>query len=338
MGVDKKSDGRSLAASSRFDWSDVRVFLEVAEQRSLSAAAKSLQMAQPTVSQRIGELELRLNTKLFTRSAAGVALTEAGERLRKSALPMKRAASTIDKALREFDDRPAGRVRIAAPDGILSYWLAPRLPEFQRVNPEITISADAGLWPNRPVRAELDVSLQYDPPNFAEHVVEPLATVHYMPFASQRYVDRYGKPHTLAEFATHRTIHHAAVQEQKETWDPKAEAARTLSDYSIETNSSAVVAMSILAGSGVAFMPTFVAAYFDGLVPLTEEPAASPVLYLVYDPRLSEVSRAALVIAWIKRLFDPLTHPYFATDFVHPRDFHFGGDAGCLKFDPPREA
>src|SRR5262249_25688966 len=150
------------------------------------------------------------------------------------------AAALIDNDLREADDALKGRVKVAAPDGILSFWIAPQIAAFQRIYPGIKLSLDAGLWPGNPLISELDISIQYEPPSGSDRVVEPLATVHYAPIATRRYLEIYGEPKTHAEMAAHRWVHHAALQQQRETWDKRAEAARTLSAYNIETNSSAV--------------------------------------------------------------------------------------------------
>src|SRR5215813_10878837 len=189
MGPPNKSNNPSVPASARIDWSDLRVFLQVAESGSLSAAAKALQLSQPTVSQTIKNLETALNAQLFVRGASGVDLTEAGVLLRERALPMQRAAALIDNDLREADDALKGRVKVAAPDGILSFWIAPQIAAFQRIYPGIKLSLDAGLWPGNPLISELDISIQYEPPSGGDRVVEPLATVHYAPIATRRYLE-----------------------------------------------------------------------------------------------------------------------------------------------------
>lgn len=335
IGADKYSDGENLPASARADWSDLRVFLHVAESGSISAAARTLQLSQPTVSQRLRDLELRLNTQLFARGPQGVVLTEAGVKIREHAAAMQRSASTIDRLLREFDARAEGRVKIAAPDGIGSFWIAPRAPALQRVNPGLTLSLDGGFWPENPVRDDVDVSIQYDARKFGEHVVEPLATIHYAPFAAQSYLDLYGEPASQAELASHRTVHHSAVQLQRETWDPKAEAVRTLSAHNIETNCSATLVMSVLAGAGIAFLPTCAAAFIPNIVMLGDAPAASPKLYLVYDPALARVARVAKVLDWLKDMFSPTSNPWFGETFIHPRDFAMHPGAGALGYQAP---
>lgn len=335
MGDDKKIDNPALPASARFDWSELRVFLEVAEHKSISAAAKSLGMSQPTASKILSDLEMRLNTQLLARTNAGVTLTEAGERIRELAMPMARAAAAIDREVRALDQKLEGRVRLAAPDGVLAYWVAPRAPHFQRAHPHITLSMDGGFWPDDPLRDEIDISLQFDERKFGEHVIEPLATIHYAPFATRRYLDLYGVPKNFAELASHRLIHHVAIKQQKQTWDPKAEAIRLLSAHNIETNSSAAMGMALLCDGGIAFMPTYVASYYENIVMIGEEVTASPVLYLAYDPRLARVARAAAVIEWLKSMFTPTGQPWFQADFVHPRDFALAPGAGRLRVEPP---
>lgn len=336
MGVDKNFEGGALVpASARVDWADLRLFLHVAEGGSISAAAKTLQISQPTVSQRLRDLELRLNTQLVARGPNGVVLTEAGQRIKEHVTAMQRSAAAIDRLMREFDDRPEGRVRIAAPDGIGSFWISPRIPALQRANPGLTLSIDGGLWPDNPVRDDIDISLQYDARKFGDHVVEPIATIHYAPFAAESYLKLYGAPKSQAELATHRTVHHSAVRLQKETWDPRAEAVRTLSSYNVETNCSATVVMSVLAGAGIAFLPTCAASFIPNIVMLGEEPAASPKLYLVYDPAVARVARARSVLDWLKDAFAPADNPWFAETFIHPREFAMRPGVGRLSYEAP---
>lgn len=334
MGDDKKADNPA-PASSRFDWSDIRVFLAVAEHGSINAAAKPLGMSQPTVSQKIRDLEFRINTQLFARSTAGAVLTQAGERFRELALPMARAAAAIDKEMRALDDKLEGRVKLYAPDGVLAFWIAPRIAAFQRAHPHITLSLDGGFWPDDPVHDEISISLQFDERKFSEHAVEPIATIHYGPFATKRYLELYGVPKSMAELTMHRLIHHSAIKQQKDTWDRKMEAIRLLSSYNIDTNSSAAMGMAVLTHGGIAFLPTYVASYYEGLEMIGDQPSASPVLYLAYDPKLARVSRVMVLINWLKSIFDPKSQPWFEQDFVHPREFAMCGDAGRLSVEPP---
>lgn len=338
MGAHKDSEGGlALPASARFDWSDLRIFLHVAEQGAVTAASRTLQLSQATISQRIRELETQLNAQLFVRTPQGMSLTETGARLKSYAQSMQRSADAIDQIVRESDDKLEGRVRIEMPDGIGAFWVAPRLAAFQRLNPGITASIDSRFWHEFPVRDDVSLSLQYDERNFGDHVVAPLCTVHFAPFATRRYLELYGVPKTPQELVAHRTVQLSSQQLQQETWDKKVEAARTLSAYNIETNCSAFLIMSVLSDAGIAFMPTCGPAFIPNLVMLGENAVSSAKLYLVYDRSAERVARAKRVIDWFKdSVFDPRTNPWFRDEFVHPRDFPKDPALGLFDFKAPQ--
>lgn len=338
MGDTKKADGAAPPASARWEWSDLRVFLHVAEAQSLSRAAKSLGLSQPTVTQRVQVFEDRLKTRLFVRSAQGVSLTEAGVKILEQARAMERAALTVDRLVRARDTVPEGRVKLAAPDGIAGFWIAPRLPDFFRLNPDITLSIDAGFWPDDPVRDELDVSLQYDTTNLGEFVVQPVATLHYAPFATRRYLELYGVPKSLADLLRHRVIAHSAVRFQPDTWDEKMSAVRTLADSALDTNCSATIIMAAQAGAAIAQLPTCAVRFMPDLVMLSEVPIASPKLYLVYRADVGRVVRVRRVIDWIKSIFDAEENPWFRSEFVHPREFGPAGVVACALSEQSLEA
>ncbi len=62
----------------KFDWNRVRAFLVTAEEGSLSAAAKALDMSQPTLGRQVTQLENELGVALFVRKGRGLSLTANG--------------------------------------------------------------------------------------------------------------------------------------------------------------------------------------------------------------------------------------------------------------------
>jgi DNA-binding transcriptional LysR family regulator len=327
MAVHKNFDGiGALAgglASGRVSWSDLKVFLYVAEVESFSAAAKQLQTSQPTVTQRIAVLEDRLQARLFIRSPNGVTLTEAGRAILEDARIMQRAAQSIERRVRDTDKREQGRVRLAAPDGIAGFWLAPRLAAFNQAYPGIQLSIDAGFWPDSPARDELDVSLQYHDEAPDTFVVRPIATVHFMGYASRAYIQRVGEPLSPREALddSQRFMMHRAARHQPETWDSKAEALGRLLDPWLDTNCSASLLIACQTGAGIAALPTCVSVSAPDLIPIGETPVASPKLCLVYHSGNRQIARVGRTIDWLKAAFDSSQHPYFRADFVHPRYF-----------------
>ena len=100
------------------DWTLIRSFLAVAEHKSLSAAARSLGLTQPTLGRHVSALEVALGTRLFTRSVHGLIATDAALDLVPHARDMAATAAALQRAASGelADDR--GTVRITASDVI----------------------------------------------------------------------------------------------------------------------------------------------------------------------------------------------------------------------------
>src|SRR5580704_3828443 len=264
--LETSSDNQELWR--RLDWNDVRTFLAVTECGSLNAAARLLGMTQPTISRRMEEFEYRLRTKLFERNPRGVILTEAGVMVRDLAQSMARYGGSIMREVAGHDDSHAGRVRLAAPDGIAGYLLAPRLAQFQMSNPQVQLSIDCGLWIGSMLEAEPDLYLEMTEAYSPDLVSMPIATLHYAAFASREYLDLYGTPKTHAEVADHRTVRYANHREQKSTWNRKADALDLLTESLFVSNSSAATFLAIRAGAGIGALPTYVVTLAPELVML----------------------------------------------------------------------
>ena len=98
-----------------------KIFLSVAENKSISKAAASLYISQPAVSITIKKLEENLNTTLFVRKSKGVELTENGRLLYDSAKKAFQMLSDTEKSLK-FPFH-AGHLRIAASNVLCKHFL-----------------------------------------------------------------------------------------------------------------------------------------------------------------------------------------------------------------------
>ena len=317
----QKSTLAAAPARQKADWDDLRVFYYVVKTGSLTAAAAMLGLSQPTVTRRLDELEVRLGAQLLIRGPGRAAMTEAGEAVYDRVLTMERSAAAIERLIVDQDRRPEGRVGLSAPDGVASYFLAPRVSEFQRENPKILLSLNSGLWPDAPLRAMTDISLQFTEDHSSDMIVAEVATIHYVMVASRQYLDLYGEPRSLADIALTRYVHHSAQKHQPGTWDSKTASVLELIDPSLETNSSAAMLMAIKYGGGAGPLPTAVLRLEPDLVVLDAPPVASPKLWMTYHLDVARSARIRRVTEWIKSVFDPRSNPWFRTEFVHPSEF-----------------
>ena len=95
------------------DWDDVRVFLMLASEGRLAAAARRLDVSHPTIARRIKSLEDSIGARLFDRLPDRFALTAAGEELLADAQAMERAAESIHRRSAGLSDAAHGTVRLS---------------------------------------------------------------------------------------------------------------------------------------------------------------------------------------------------------------------------------
>lgn len=157
-------------------WEDWRVFLAVAEGRSMSAAALSLGVGQPTVSRRLKALEGELGYPLFRRSVSGVALTSAAERLLEPARRMAEWAGEVGRAASSADTRPAGVVRITAPPGVAYDFVVPFARALHAKHPELKLEVLSSITYLDLGRGEADLALRNRPAAPDQHTVTSITT------------------------------------------------------------------------------------------------------------------------------------------------------------------
>jgi DNA-binding transcriptional LysR family regulator len=168
-------------------WDDMRLFLAVAEGGSLSAAARRLRIAQPTVSRRLAELESSLGEPLFLRGVDGASLTAYGERLVEPARRMAEWAAEVERSAESAESTPRGVVRVTASPGVafdvaapFAAWLKTHLPE---VRLEI-VSTVAYLDLSR---READLALRMQPATHRDLVTVASLALEAVPFGSRDY-------------------------------------------------------------------------------------------------------------------------------------------------------
>lgn len=197
------------------DWDALRVVLAVAEGGSFSAAARRLRISQPTVGRRIADIEARLSTRLFDRSARRMTLTPAGEIMVEAARRMEAEADAVSRQLAGHDRQLTGSVRISSTEGLGVGWLTPRLAGLRETLPGIDIEMVIDNAAVNLSKREADIAVRLrhdrtegrhgfdDQPTLVGRKVGVLA---FGLYAAAAYLDRHGAPRTSADLAVHQTI------------------------------------------------------------------------------------------------------------------------------------
>lgn len=157
--------------SQILDWDLLQSFLAVARTGKLTVAAKRLGVDHSTLSRRLTALEGALGAKLFERAFSGYALTHQGENLLERAEGMESTVLAIQSDVGQSRSRVSGTVRIGAPDGFGTAFLAPLIGELAAAQPDLHIDlvatprsfslskreADIAIGLSRPAHGRLHV-------------------------------------------------------------------------------------------------------------------------------------------------------------------------------------
>lgn len=188
------------------DWDKLRVFHAVAEAGSFTHAGEELSLSQSAVSRQVSALEEELQVPLFHRHARGLALTEQGQLLYRTAHEVFAKLALTQAMLQDSKAKPSGELRVSTTVAFGSTWLAPRMREFLDLYPDMQMSL---ICDDREVSlsiGEADVAIRMTPPHQSDLVQRRLFTVHIHIYASPDYIAQRGAPGALEDLDHHNMI------------------------------------------------------------------------------------------------------------------------------------
>lgn len=191
----------------RENFSDLSVFLSVAEERSFTRAANKLGTSQSAVSQVVRRVEESMGLKLLTRNTRNVALTEAGEQLAETLRPAFDDIQSRIAGLSAMRERPSGTVRITAGRHAAETLIWPAIKEVLGCNPDVIVelSIDQALTDIVADRFDAGVRL-------GEQITKDMIAVKIGPdlrlavVGSPAYFADNGKPVSPHDLTRHRCI------------------------------------------------------------------------------------------------------------------------------------
>jgi len=302
------------------DWDNARVFLEVVRCGSFRSAAERLSQSINAVRRQINEFEQEIGAVLFTRDVLGTKLTDEGAQVVDAVERMEAASFDILRSGRLATPTIAGEVRVAVTEGIGTFWLAPRLVEFQRAFPNILVDLHCAMRSADVLRHEADVAIQLVRPSALDVKAVRLGRLHVMWYASQSYIELYGKPSTYEELAKHRIVMQFSDQtgadEAFQEWFPGMRHEDLLV---MRTNVSSANYWAIAKGAGIGVLPTYASAIGARVEPLDIGDMRWPFdIWLSYHPDAGRIPRVRKMIDWIVESFSAAHYPWFSDTFIHP--------------------
>lgn len=180
--------------SVKFDWNRARAFLVTAEEGSLSAAARALGMAQPTLGRQVDALEQELGIVLFERVGRGLKLTPGGWELLEHVRAMGNAASKISLTAMGQSQSIDGSICIAASEIYASLVLPPIIANLRLLEPGIMVEIVASDAPSDLYRREADIAIRNFRPTEPDLIAKKIRDVPARLYATPDYLSRIGNP------------------------------------------------------------------------------------------------------------------------------------------------
>ena len=184
----------------------MRVFREVVDEGGFAAAARKLELAPAAVTRLVSDLEKHLGVRLLQRTTRRLSLTPAGEaylaRLRGILTDIDEADAVVQAQSREM----SGTVRILAQPAVAMHALAPAVPEFQRLHPDIVLELHVHDVVDPNVE-DYDLTIVNDTvPLVSSAIVRPVVESLAVLCASPDYLRRFGEPRAPEDLRSHRCL------------------------------------------------------------------------------------------------------------------------------------
>lgn len=272
-----------------FDWEDLRHFAALAQSKSLSAAARRLEVDHATVARRVAALEAALSLKLVDRRPRAYVLTADGERIAAIAAAVEDRALAVARAARAAQPGLAGTVTISAPPSIAAALIAPRLIALRERHPGIHVTLIGEKRKASLARREADLAVRLSRPSEKRLVIRRLGNFSF---------GLYGSPAYLAEHVEKNyafiAYDDALENSPQQRWLKSIVGNRAIV---LRANDLEIHREAARTGVGIAALPRFIGDRDDRLVRIdtrTKPPTREIWLLVHRDLRRAPTVRAVM--------------------------------------------
>jgi LysR family transcriptional regulator, transcriptional activator for dmlA len=189
------------------DLNDVRTFVAIGREGTLTTAARELHLPTSTVSRALTRLEKHLDVLLVQRSPRGLVITDFGKEYLQTCRRALRTLRDGSELLESHRERPSGLIKVACPFTTARSIFAPLLKEFLERYPELRVEIEpySSAWDQEP-REDVDVFFKVRAPRDSVRRLRPYPGTKRGLFASPEYIVACGNPVTPDELVVHTCI------------------------------------------------------------------------------------------------------------------------------------
>lgn len=238
----------------------LKTVVAVVETNSFTAASDRLGISKALVSKYVGEVENQLGIRLFNRTTRQLALTDSGRRYYDEAIILlEQFGAMVDNVTGE-QTAPRGLLRISAPVTFGEMRLAPLLPKFITLYPDLTIELVLTNGAIDMLEEGIDVRLRIGGVDDSNMIARHLTNFPLVLSASPNYAEQHGLPATPEQLDDHHCIIDSNFRIGKQ-WpfiSPKGQAETIYVQSGLSVNSPQAAREIAIADGGIAMTPNFI--------------------------------------------------------------------------------
>ncbi len=185
---------------------NMRVFVRVVEQDSMSAAGRLLRLSPAVVSHRIQALESHLGVRLLNRTTRRVQPTEQGLVFYQACQEVLAAVERAENVVAGAGGAPQGSLRVTAPLGFTRRILAPLVPEFQQLHPNVTLQLRCSEHLIDLLTESVDVAIRLAILSDSSLISRKILDCERLLCAAPAYLAAHGSPETPEDLLDHNCL------------------------------------------------------------------------------------------------------------------------------------
>ncbi|MCW9032875.1 MAG: LysR family transcriptional regulator [Rhodospirillales bacterium] len=175
-----------------FDWNKAKAFLVAAEEKSFSAAAKSLKVTQSTLGRQVAALEEELGVVLFERVGKGIEITPSGLDLLEFVKEMASSANKLSLAANGKSMEITGCVAITSSEVVSAFVLPRFIEKLRQIQPRITIEIISSNDTKDLRRREADIAIRNQPTEHPDLISRKIKETYAYLYATKEFIEKHG--------------------------------------------------------------------------------------------------------------------------------------------------
>jgi LysR family transcriptional regulator, regulator for bpeEF and oprC len=290
----------------------IEVFVRVAELGSFTRASEQLNLPKASVTLLVQRLEEHLSTKLLHRTTRRLSLTDDGAAYLHHAQRWLSDIDDLESTIASRRTTARGRLRVDVPAAAGRHVIAPALPEFFRLHPDMALELGSSDRPVDLITEGVDCVIRGGLVHDESLVARPLGTMPVVSCAAPSYLRQMGKPTSLQDLDRHMFVNFFSAKTGRvfafEFDDGRGQAVQIQRPHWVSANDADTYVAAGVAGMGLMQTPLngVVRAHLKAgrLVPVLSHHSAPPLPLAALYPRNRHLSpKVRAFVDWMVGLY-----------------------------------